>query len=94
MFCVTVRVRAGLDPHTLLATTDIVPPLKPALYATTMMFDPCPLMIDAPVGTDHVYVVARATFAIEYVAISPGHALSAPEIDGGVTGAVIWIEIP
>ena len=46
-----------------------------------------PLIIVVPVGKVQLYCAALATAAIEYVQISPAHALSWPEIYGGVTGA-------
>jgi hypothetical protein len=51
------RVLAGLDPHALLAMTEIFPPIKRVLLMLTTI----ELVVDVPVipvGSDHEYEVA------------------------------------
>lgn len=54
-----------LLPHEFPARTVTGPAVVP--HFTTMVFVPCPDMIDACRGTVHVYVVAPAIAAVEYV---------------------------
>jgi hypothetical protein len=58
---VTPSVLAALVPQLLPAVTDMVPLSPYAPVVTVNEVDPCPVVIDHPVGTLHVYVVAFAT---------------------------------
>jgi hypothetical protein len=69
---VTARVLAALFPQELLAKTVIFPPVVPVLTVMEVV-DPPPV-IDHPVGTVQVYVVAFGTGVILYTCpVTPGH---------------------
>jgi len=62
-FTVTASVRAVLEPLALLAVTDMLPELDPKV--TVMEVVPDPAVIEAPLGTLHVYPVAPVTELME-----------------------------
>ena len=59
----TFNVRGVLEPQELLAVTEIVPPLVPAVVVIEVVVDVPP----QPEGSAHVYDVAPETGAILYV---------------------------
>lgn len=83
----TVLDEAALAPQALPAVTAILPfcPLVPDVTVTDVV--PCPPVIDQPVGTVQVYVVAFGTAAILYTKPAvDGQTGVVPEIDPGVAG--------
>ena len=84
---VTAFEAAAVVPHAFPAVTVIFPfcPADPAV--TVIELVPAPAVIVQPDGTVHVYVVALATAAIEYVCpVTPGHCAAVPVIVPGVDG--------
>ena len=82
-------VCAALEPQALAAFTLKLPDENKLPKLTFIEFVPCPLVIVAPVGTVHVYVVAPATAVIEYVALGvpAGHKPRVvPVIVPGIAG--------
>ena len=71
---VTANVAADDVPHSFPAVTVISPFCPAAPDVTVIEFVPAPAVIDQPVGTVHVYIVAFETAAIEYVCpVTAGH---------------------
>ena len=84
VFTTTAKVCAVEFPHVLFAVTVIFPLV--ALAVALMLF-----VVDVPVqppGNVHVYDVAPATAAIEYVFVVPEQIVAVPEIVPGVAGIV------
>jgi len=81
---VTVIVCAVLLPQVLLAFTEIMPPVDPAVAIIE-------LVVDVPVhpaGKVHVYDVIPETVGTEYVWVVPAQAVVLPVIPEGCAGAV------
>ena len=98
---VTALLLAALVPQLLPAVT-VIFPFWPAVPVVTVMdVPPAPAVIDQPVGTDQVYVVALVTELILYTCpVNPGHCGVVPEIAPGVAGVagsvayVMVVELP
>ena len=78
----TGTLRTVLLPHALLAVTDIEPDVAPGVVV--MVFD-CDVPVH-PDGNVHVYDVAFATLAIEYVFPDPSQVDVLPAIVPGCEG--------
>ena len=84
---VTARLPGALIPQEFPAVTLIFPfsPADPVLTVTEVEF--CPAVMDHPVGTDQLYVVASGTAAMLYVwPVKPGHWEIVPDIAPGWAG--------
>ena len=66
-FTETFLLVNALEAHALVALTFNVPPQLPAFTVNEAV--PCPEIIDHPVGTCHVYVLAPGTNVHVYVVV-------------------------
>jgi hypothetical protein len=81
---------AALPPQALLAMTEIFPGLAPKLAVRDVV--PCPVPIDDPPGTPHIYEVANGTAEMLYVTpVWPEQTVVGPVMAPGVAG--IWFTV-
>jgi hypothetical protein len=86
-FVVTVKICAVELPHTLLAVTETVPPVAPAV---AIMLVPVEVPVHPP-GNDQVYDVAPLTAEIEKVSLAFAQTIAVPLIAPGVAGTEVVI---
>ena len=83
-FTETFLLVNALEAHALVALTFNVPPQLPAFTVNEAV--PCPEIIDHPVGTCHVYVLAPGTNVHVYVVVCDLQTVAAPKMDAGAIG--------
>ena len=77
----TVSTLGALEPHMLLAVTEILPAVVPAVRIIDVV-----VLVPVQPGADQVYDVAPETDAILNVSISPGQYVIGPVIVPGIAG--------